>query len=98
MALQSSMAFVPMREMQNRSHSRVFAFFLDGLRQGPVGVVESCLHPMEKANTALAGRAGGGLEQDHITCRAVPRLNLSAACTGPLLYYFNTHLDEDCSL
>lgn len=90
MVLQSSMALVPIREMQNRSHRRVFAFWL---RQGPVGVVESRLHPIAKANTALAGRAGGCLEQEQMTCRAVPRLHSSAACTGHVLYYFNTHLD-----
>jgi len=82
-----------MREMQHRSQERVFAFFLEWLRQRPVGAVENCLHPTEKADTALAGRARGCLEQDNITCRAVPRLHLPAACTSRLLYSVITQLD-----
>lgn len=63
-----------------------------------MGVVESRLHPSEKTNTALAGRAEGYLEQDPISCRAVPRLHLSAAWTSPSTCYFNTQLDQNCSL
>lgn len=85
MALQSSTAFVPMREMQKRSHRRLFASFLDELRQGPVGVVESHLEPSGESKRR-SGRQGWrvlGAAPPFLQSCPVPRLPSSAARTGP---------------